>query len=422
MPAVVTHQSSLPTFGSALPVLTEMKSHPPNAVTRAPSSWRYEQQALLAPFSPSVGPLDASIPWRGSRHDAGDASPTRFVVLGCSSDLRWLVGWFIGWVSAPGHASGHASLLLSLSPSPKHTRPPTRLLDETLRIEVKLPPPPPSLLLPTEDGLQEAFLPGAADPGFSRCCFGVGLSMALECASQCPWELKVLLLITDPSLEFELSATNFIDLGIKCAVVKLTQEMPNWTNSPTFYLLHNLRHSADWSGFLRGSDRVILDTRINWWYSRWRMDVLQTIVGYNSVDRSSISGIWCLGDVQWCDEAGFQQFMMASMDLGPSQVERIEVPLWSDQLGLENGWTSDDPRTACTTPIIMLPPAGSVTMPAGGWFNMQDMDGGVAAVAGCFYPNEYDGDTHGSMYRVGGCCYCGMNVECDEVFSFCGGM
>ncbi|KAF8891952.1 hypothetical protein CPB84DRAFT_1748816 [Gymnopilus junonius] len=106
MPAVVTHQSSLPTFGSALPVLTEMKSHPPNAVTRAPSSWRYEQQALLAPFSPSVGPLDASIPWRGSRHDAGDASPTRFVVLGCSSDLRWLVGWFIGWVSAPGHASG----------------------------------------------------------------------------------------------------------------------------------------------------------------------------------------------------------------------------------------------------------------------------------------------------------------------------
>ncbi|KAF8872928.1 hypothetical protein CPB84DRAFT_1967281 [Gymnopilus junonius] len=92
MPTVVTHQSSLPTFGSALPVLTEMKSHPPNAVTHAPSS--------------CVGPLDTSIPWRGSRHDAGDASPMRFIILGCSSDLRWLVGWFIGWVSAPGHASG----------------------------------------------------------------------------------------------------------------------------------------------------------------------------------------------------------------------------------------------------------------------------------------------------------------------------
>ncbi|KAJ3535923.1 hypothetical protein NMY22_g6264 [Coprinellus aureogranulatus] len=56
-------------------------------------------------------------------------------------------------------------------------------------------------------------------------------------------------------------------------------------------------------------------------------------------------------------KAGLQNFMMASFDsfgdwffwtwkIGPSQAGRVEAPLWSYKLGLENGWIPSDPRTA----------------------------------------------------------------------------
>ncbi|KDR69274.1 hypothetical protein GALMADRAFT_77525 [Galerina marginata CBS 339.88] len=163
---------------------------------------------------------------------------------------------------------------------------------------------------------------------------------------------------------------------------------------------------------------------------------------------------------------GLQNFIMASFDalgdwffwtwkIGPSQAGRVEAPLWSYKLGLENGWIPKDPRSAfgmCaslgagdepfdgtfkpwqtgtpssipasstssfpwppttisvagvpvsllptytdTAPIITLPPAtftaapSSITKVADGWFNTKDTDGGITTVADCPYPSEYDG-------------------------------
>ncbi|KAJ3512182.1 hypothetical protein NMY22_g15409 [Coprinellus aureogranulatus] len=56
-------------------------------------------------------------------------------------------------------------------------------------------------------------------------------------------------------------------------------------------------------------------------------------------------------------KAGLQNFIMASFDsfgdwffwtwkIGPSQAGRVEAPLWSYKLGLDNGWIPSDPRTA----------------------------------------------------------------------------
>ncbi|KAF8970877.1 glycoside hydrolase family 5 protein [Flammula alnicola] len=165
-------------------------------------------------------------------------------------------------------------------------------------------------------------------------------------------------------------------------------------------------------------------------------------------------------------KAGIQNFIMASFDafgdwffwtwkIAPSQAGRVEAPLWSYQLGLENGWIPRDPRTGfgmCaslgsgtkpfdgtfqpwqtgtpssipatsssefpwppvtitsaevpislmptytdTAPIITLPPEtftaapSSITQNADGWFDTQDTKGGVTSVAGCPYPDEYNG-------------------------------
>ncbi|KAF8638922.1 hypothetical protein AX17_001835 [Amanita inopinata Kibby_2008] len=133
---------------------------------------------------------------------------------------------------------------------------------------------------------------------------------------------------------------------------------------------------------------------------------------------------------------------------------RIETPLWSYQLGLRNGWIPSDPRDAigkcqslgsksepfdgtyqpwqtgtpssipasstsnfpwppatvprADVPVSLLPTytetASVVTLPVptftsvpssitqgfNGWFNEGDTEGGVTAVAGCSYPDEYD--------------------------------
>ncbi|KJA24157.1 glycoside hydrolase family 5 protein [Hypholoma sublateritium FD-334 SS-4] len=163
-------------------------------------------------------------------------------------------------------------------------------------------------------------------------------------------------------------------------------------------------------------------------------------------------------------KAGIQNFVMATFDalgdwffwtwkIAPSQAGRVEAPLWSYQLGLEQGWIPKDPRTAfgmCTslnatisdfsgtfapwqtgTPssiptsssaaypwppatissadvavtlmptytntgvVITMPPAtftaapSSKTSAVNGWFDTLDTSGGVTAVAGCVYPDEY---------------------------------
>ncbi|KAJ3516166.1 hypothetical protein NLJ89_g1298 [Agrocybe chaxingu] len=146
---------------------------------------------------------------------------------------------------------------------------------------------------------------------------------------------------------------------------------------------------------------------------------------------------------------GIQNFVKASFDaLG-------DWFFWTWKLGLRNGWIPQDPRSAVgmcqslgagtepwdgtfqpwqtgtpssipeasssqfpwppvtissasvpasllptytnTAPVITLPPAtftaapSSVTASADGWFNHQDTEGGITTVAGCPYPNEYDG-------------------------------
>lgn len=133
----------------------------------------------------------------------------------------------------------------------------------------------------------------------------------------------------------------------------------------------------------------------------------------------------------------------------------IQAPLWSYQLGLQNGWIPKDPRTAqgkCasldvnisrfpgnflpwqtgtpssipassstqfpwpptsitaanvpvsllptytnTGPIIILPvptftaAPSQVTQGFNGWFNRNDTEGGAVKVTGCPYPDEYSG-------------------------------
>ncbi|KAJ7180343.1 glycoside hydrolase family 5 protein [Mycena crocata] len=141
--------------------------------------------------------------------------------------------------------------------------------------------------------------------------------------------------------------------------------------------------------------------------------------------------------------------------IGPNLAGEIGSPLWSYQLGLREGWIPRDPRTASgkcaalgliptpfdgtyspwatgvtssipasssmafpwppamisnaavpvelmptytsTGTVITMPPAtftaapSSVTAPVNGWLNAQDTAGGVVTVAGCTYPDEYNG-------------------------------
>lgn len=55
------------------------------------------------------------------------------------------------------------------------------------------------------------------------------------------------------------------------------------------------------------------------------------------------------------------------------------------------------PTYTNTAPIITMPPASFTSAPSkktatvDGWFNDNDTEGGIVTVAGCLYPNEYDG-------------------------------
>lgn len=55
------------------------------------------------------------------------------------------------------------------------------------------------------------------------------------------------------------------------------------------------------------------------------------------------------------------------------------------------------PTYTATGSIITMPPATFTSAPSektasvDGWFNDNDKEGGVVSVAGCDYPNEYDG-------------------------------
>ncbi|PFH46075.1 glycoside hydrolase family 5 protein [Amanita thiersii Skay4041] len=151
----------------------------------------------------------------------------------------------------------------------------------------------------------------------------------------------------------------------------------------------------------------------------------------------------------------FGDWFFWTWKIGPAKSGRIETPLWSYQLGLRNGWIPSDPRKAVgkcrsldassspfdgkykpwqtgtpssipalsssnfpwpptsivnaevpvtllptytnTAPVITLPvptftsaPA-AVTQSVDGWFNDGDTTGGITTIAGCSYPNEYDG-------------------------------
>ncbi|KAJ2912332.1 hypothetical protein MD484_g8086, partial [Candolleomyces efflorescens] len=141
-------------------------------------------------------------------------------------------------------------------------------------------------------------------------------------------------------------------------------------------------------------------------------------------------------------KAGLQSWIEASFDafgdfffwtwkIGPSQAGRVEAPLWSYKLGLDNGWIPRNPRdsvgkcaavaaeysaqypwpppsiTSAEVPVPLLPTftntAPAITLPVptytaapasatdglDGWFNDDDRTGGVVTVAGCPYPDAY---------------------------------
>ncbi|KIJ11889.1 glucan 1,3-beta-glucosidase [Paxillus involutus ATCC 200175] len=165
---------------------------------------------------------------------------------------------------------------------------------------------------------------------------------------------------------------------------------------------------ANWAGFLQGSDRIILDTHpyfafdgsantdpiatgtglqaggvwpaeaCNAWADS--MNTSQTAFGVTlagefsngfnecglyltGVDGTASFGASCsyyLDASQWNDtmKAGLMEFSLASMDAlqnwffwtwkigNSSTTNTVESPLWSYQLGLQNGWMPTDPRTA----------------------------------------------------------------------------
>ncbi|KAE9406818.1 glycoside hydrolase [Gymnopus androsaceus JB14] len=140
-------------------------------------------------------------------------------------------------------------------------------------------------------------------------------------------------------------------------------------------------------------------------------------------------------------KAGLMEFALASMDanqnwffwtwqIGNSSASnRVESPLWSYKLGLENGWIPTDPRTATGTCAALgvsnpwngtflswqtgvedmpflptyLPTATVNTLPpptltgttksisvGDGWFDPSDTMSAPTAIAGCTYPDAWD--------------------------------
>ncbi|KAG1738191.1 glycoside hydrolase family 5 protein [Suillus lakei] len=275
-------------------------------------------------------------------------------------------------------------------------------------------------------------------------------------------------------------------------------------NGPYIAIHDGFEGLSSWAGFLEGSDRVILDTHPYFAFSgnpnpepiatgtgldaggiwptlacsKWAtaMNTSQTAFGVTFAGEFSngfndcglyLNGVGDAQDVapscslfldssQWNDtmKAGLQQFALASMDslqdwffwtwkIGPSSNNTIASPLWSYQLGLQQGWMPTDPRvtaqqfdgvyqpyqtggpgagtinpvlvssygqypptsisglTAGATqsflptytstsavptlppPAFTLSPPSSVTI-GNGWFDSSD------TIAGCTYPNAWD--------------------------------
>ena len=171
--------------------------------------------------------------------------------------------------------------------------------------------------------------------------------------------------------------------------------------------------TANWTGFLQGSDRIVLDTHPYFAFdgqpndaplatgdgsvgpnaggtwpttacNAWAAGMNESQVGFGVTIAGEFSngfnecGLFLVGfgvDATVTGEcelfvnyqswnqtmkAGFMEYTLASMDalqnyffwtwkIGPSQSGAIESPQWSYQLGLEQGWIPKDPRTAVGT-------------------------------------------------------------------------
>ncbi|KAF8163791.1 glycoside hydrolase family 5 protein [Crassisporium funariophilum] len=283
-------------------------------------------------------------------------------------------------------------------------------------------------------------------------------------------------------------------------------------NGPFIAIHDGFQPLSTWTGFLQGSDRIMLDEHpyfsfggVNtapigvigdqgiaggtWPRTDHRSSPPQSRANFGVTFAGEFAGtpndcgLFVLGvngvsSNPQCPEyndwenynttmkAGIQNFITASFDafgdwffwtwkIGVSQAGRVETPLWSYSLGLQNGWIPQDPRVAfgmCaslgaglepfdgtfepwqtgttssipatssvqfpwpppaitgaqvpidllptytnTAPIITLPVATFTSAPSAattnvdGWFNSQDTAGGATMVAGCPYPDEYFG-------------------------------
>ncbi|KAG2050863.1 glycoside hydrolase [Suillus hirtellus] len=181
-------------------------------------------------------------------------------------------------------------------------------------------------------------------------------------------------------------------------------------NGPYIAIHDGFQGLSTWAGFLEGSDRIILDTHPYFAFSgnsnpapiatgtgvdaggiwpalacsRWgtEMNASQTGFGVTFAGEFSngfndcglyLNGVGNAQDVapscslyldssQWNNtmKAGLQQLALASMDalqdwffwtwkIGPSSNNTIAAPLWSYQLGLQQGWMPIDPRMATGT-------------------------------------------------------------------------
>ncbi|OAX37313.1 glycoside hydrolase [Rhizopogon vinicolor AM-OR11-026] len=177
-------------------------------------------------------------------------------------------------------------------------------------------------------------------------------------------------------------------------------------NGP-YIAIHDNFALPQWAGFLKGSDRMIMDTHPYFAFDGhhhtqpiatgtgptaggiWpdlacstfapAMDASQKAFGVTLAGEFSNGYNYCglylegvgntrnaepscalfLDSSQWNEtmKAGIQQFALASMDalqnwffwtwkIGPSSNNTIESPLWSYQLGLQQGWMPTDPRAA----------------------------------------------------------------------------
>jgi len=285
-------------------------------------------------------------------------------------------------------------------------------------------------------------------------------------------------------------------------------------NGP-YISIHDGFNLGLWAGFLPGSDRIILDTHPylafdgqtntapvvtddglgepgGTWPSQacaWGSSMNQSQVGFGVTISGEFSSSYvecglflsgttvpgtdtgdCLPFVQWQNwnatfKEGILDFTLASMDalqnwwywtwkVGNSSTSNtVEAPLWSYQLGLQNGWIPTDPRKSVgkckalnapqepfpgtysswqtggagagtiapsvsasfpwppatlsgvagdiyaalptytpTSTISTLPPAQlTPTASEGdGWFNPKDTAGAMITVSGCTYPNAWD--------------------------------